>query len=142
MLDDDALNNSELSNEELDKMHSEVLSTVDDMFMAIFGTDDIEEASETDNEEALSKISNDFLERIDDRIDAMINDILNEAAVAYNYTVADLDSKVNTEQTLREYIRDTEMEFGQASADIESMSAEALNNYIKKLDTFWRLGEL
>lgn len=142
MLDDDALNNSELSNEELDKMHSEVFSTVDDMFMAIFGTDDIEEASEADNEEALSKISNDFLERIDDRIDAMINDILNEAAVAYNYTVADLDSKVNTEQTLREYIRDTEMEFGQASADIESMSAEELNNYIKKLDTFWRLDEL
>lgn len=50
----------------------------------------------------------------------------------YNY----VDEFLNTE-TFREYIQNTEKEFGLTPADLENMSDKKLNNYLDFLDDLW-----
>ena len=55
----------------------------------------------------------------------------------FYYTKADLDKPVNKTETLREYIFDTENSFELEHEDVDNMSDEQLNNYVRQLDELW-----
>lgn len=55
----------------------------------------------------------------------------------YNYTHKDLNEMINEDETLLEFIRDSELAFGLDEADLDKMSTEELNMYIIKLDTMY-----
>lgn len=48
-----------------------------------------------------------------------------------------LDVMVNEEETLREFIRNTENEFDLVEEDLESMSDEEFEEYVEFLDDLW-----
>lgn len=50
---------------------------------------------------------------------------------------ANLDKKVNKEETLREFIRDSENEFQISNEDIDNMTDEELEEYVEWLDDLW-----
>ena len=143
--------NNENENFDTEEVLEGVYNIIDDMSMTLFGTDDINEANskldaladnnaeETTAQLNTEAISEDLINRLDGKFNALIDNILGEAATEYNYTHNDLDKKVNSDQTLREYIRDTELEFEREPAAIDEMSDEKLNNYVKQLDALWRL---
>ena len=61
-----------------------------------------------------------------------------------NYTKVQLDipfcglhEGVENKETIREFIRNTEKEFGRDTADLENMSEDELNHYIEFLDYLW-----
>lgn len=74
--------------------------------------------------------------RLDDRIDRSIRDLLHSAQ-QYRYYASDLNKKVNADETLEEYIRCTEDTFGLEHADLLSMSSDALTGYVARLDALW-----
>lgn len=83
--------------------------------------------------------SDDIVASLDNRIDAKINEILKLANESqYSYTMKDLNKSVNSEETLLEYIRDTEHEFNLPLKELESLSNKELNEYVSKLDQLWR----
>ena len=53
------------------------------------------------------------------------------------YTVKDLDKLVNNEETLREYIRNTEKEFSLEQKMLDNISDNELNDYVTHLDLRW-----
>ena len=50
---------------------------------------------------------------------------------------ANLDKKVNEEETLRDFIRNSETEFEFAHVDIDNMPDEELEEYVEWLDDLW-----
>jgi glutaredoxin len=50
---------------------------------------------------------------------------------------ANLDKKVNKEETLREFIRNSEDEFEFANVDIDNVEDEELEKYVEFLDDLW-----
>ena len=78
----------------------------------------------------------DWNQRLDAKIDKAIKEVKQLSEKTW-YTSADLDTKVNSDETLREYIRDTEKEFGKSKADVDNMSNAELNEYISGLDSLW-----
>lgn len=63
-----------------------------------------------------------------------IDEFLNSSS--FGYTLADLNKKVNEEETLLEYIRDSEREFGLPRKELTD---ENINPYIKRLDILWEV---
>ena len=55
----------------------------------------------------------------------------------YSYTHEDLNKKINEDETLLEFIRDSEMTFSLDEVDLDQMTTEELNMYILKLDTMY-----
>lgn len=55
----------------------------------------------------------------------------------YSYTHEDLNKKINEDETLLEFIRDSEMTFSLDEVDLDQMTEEELNMYILKLDTMY-----
>lgn len=55
----------------------------------------------------------------------------------YSYTHEDLNKKINEDETLLEFIRDSEIAFGLDEADLDQMTEEELNMYILKFDTMY-----
>lgn len=53
------------------------------------------------------------------------------------YSVEDLNQRINEEQTLAEFIRDSEETFGLEKRDLSGLSPAELNSYILKLDLIW-----
>lgn len=49
----------------------------------------------------------------------------------------DLIEDATNKETPREFIRNTEKEFGMNQADIDNMSEDELNGYIEHLDDLW-----
>lgn len=82
----------------------------------------------------------DWNKRLDDKIDKSIKELI-QLSGKTAYTITDLDSKVNADETLREYIRNTEKEFMKERADIDNMVDSELNTYINYLDSLWREGK-
>ena len=78
----------------------------------------------------------DIVDRIDSKIDEAIQSVMALNA-EYNYTTDDLDKLINDEETLREYIADTEETFNLPKIQLEQLSTEELNKYIKELDERW-----
>ena len=60
-------------------------------------------------------------------------------------TKEDLDKKINEHegggntQTYREYIKETEKEFGIEPVELEKLSDTDLNDYLKYLDWMWEI---
>lgn len=50
---------------------------------------------------------------------------------------ANLDEKVNSQETLREFIRNSEKEFEFKCIDIDNMSDDELEEYVEWLDDLW-----
>lgn len=78
----------------------------------------------------------DIVDRIDSKIDEAIQSVMALNA-EYSYTTDDLDKLINDEETLREYIADTEETFNLPKIQLEQLSTEELNKYIKELDERW-----
>ncbi len=78
----------------------------------------------------------DWNQRLDDKIDTSIKEML-QLAEKTAYITEDLDKKVNAEETLREYIRDTESTFSLEKKDVDSMTSVELNAYVDYLDSLW-----
>lgn len=55
----------------------------------------------------------------------------------YSYTHEDLNKKINEDETLLEFIRDSEIAFSLDEVDLDKMITEELNMYILKLDTMY-----
>lgn len=55
----------------------------------------------------------------------------------YSYTHEDLNKKINEDETLLEFIRDSEITFSLDEVDLDQMTEEELNMYILKLDTMY-----
>ena len=55
----------------------------------------------------------------------------------YSYTHEDLNKKINEDETLLEFIRDSEIAFSLDEVDLDQMTTEELNMYILKLDTMY-----
>ncbi|XZM32274.1 hypothetical protein ACSXAY_10105 [Clostridium perfringens] len=51
--------------------------------------------------------------------------------------ICDIEESSDNTETLREYIRISEEEYGFEPVDLESMSDEDLNNYIEFLNELW-----
>lgn len=51
--------------------------------------------------------------------------------------ICDLEEGATNTETLREFIKRSEKEFGLEPVDLDSMSEEDLNNYIDYLDKLW-----
>lgn len=84
--------------------------------------------------EALNSI--DIVDKLDTKINDAIENIISTKA-DYNYTLADLDKKINDEETLREYIADSEETFYLPKVSVDDLTNEELNNYVKQLDKRW-----
>lgn len=74
--------------------------------------------------------------RLDKHVCNKIDEYLEKHDPKYNYSLDDLNKKVNDDETLLEYIRDSEKEFG---LEEKKLTDENLNSYIKKLDIFWEV---
>lgn len=85
-----------------------------------------------------SILSIDMNARLDNKIDANINQLI-ENAGSYQYSVADLNKKVNDEETLEEYIRDTEHEFGLEKRELSNLTSQDLTSYVAYLDSLWEV---
>lgn len=85
-----------------------------------------------------SVFSIDMNKRLDDKINDSITQLL-ESVGEYEYSVSDLTEKVNSEETLEEYIWDTENHFGLPRKELTSMSSAELTAYVGYLDTFWEV---
>ena len=55
----------------------------------------------------------------------------------YNYTHEDLNTKVNDDETLLEFIRYSEFLFRLEEADLDQLTDEGLNMYLAKLDLMY-----
>lgn len=55
----------------------------------------------------------------------------------HSYTHEDLNKKINEDETLLEFIRDSEIAFSLDEVDLDQMTTEELNMYILKLDTMY-----
>lgn len=77
----------------------------------------------------------DWNKKLDSKLDDAIKELLIDCE--YQYTKEDLDLKINDEETLREYITDTENSFGLAHKDLCKMSLSELNLYVMELDRRW-----
>lgn len=86
----------------------------------------IKEKSEKFGENLSNKVNNKIEKAVDEGI-----------CFSYTYTHADLTSMVNEEETLEEYIRDSEEEFDLPTCNLLNLSLEELNSYIKRLDSLW-----
>jgi len=53
------------------------------------------------------------------------------------YTSEDMNKQVNENETLLQFIRNTEKEFGMNVANLESMTDNEFNDYINFLDEMW-----
>lgn len=53
------------------------------------------------------------------------------------YTKEDLDKPVNDNETLREYIKNSENELGMDPSEIDTMKDSELNEYIEFIDYLW-----
>lgn len=51
--------------------------------------------------------------------------------------ICDIEKDCDNDQTLREYIRESEEAFGMDCARLDSMTDEELNEYIDFLDYLW-----
>jgi len=51
--------------------------------------------------------------------------------------ICDVEEGATNQETLRQYIRATEVEFCVAERDIDSMNDEELLNYVNYLDELW-----
>lgn len=71
---------------------------------------------------------------INSKIDKFLEDNL---LPNYNYTSEDLHKNVNEEETLIEYIRDSEHNFALSEANVDVMTDLELNKYVMKLDLMW-----
>lgn len=80
--------------------------------------------------------SEQIINKLDDKIDNQINSLL-ALGNGYHYTIADLNKKVNEDETLEEYIRDTEESFSLPKKELTVLSEDELNSYVKKLDSYW-----
>lgn len=89
-----------------------------------------------------SKRINKFADSIGAKISSFINDCCTSAmelATSTNkYTIADLDTKINPDETLREYILDGISEFGLPSVDFAVMTDEELRDLLATVDDCWR----
>ena len=85
-----------------------------------------------------SILSIDMNARLDNKIDTNINQLI-ENAGSYQYSVDDLGKKVNDEETLEEYIRDTECEFNLPKKSLNNLSVQELTNYVAYLDSLWEV---
>lgn len=56
----------------------------------------------------------------------------------YHYSIADLDEKVNEDETLREYLLDSMHEFSISETDLETLSDAQLNLLITQCDALWK----
>ena len=55
----------------------------------------------------------------------------------YSYTHEDLNKQINEDETLIEFIRNSELVFSLDEADLAQMTTEELNMYIAKLDVMY-----
>ena len=82
----------------------------------------------------------DWNNRLDKKLDNAVSSLL-EKTVGYGvadvYTLEDLNKKVNNDETLEEYIRDTEKTFNLERKDLQAMSDKELNSYVQYLDSLW-----
>ena len=76
------------------------------------------------------------IEHFDEKINTAINSLIEQTG-GFRYTKADLTNKVNPEETLLEYIRDTENEFNLPLKNLEVLTDEELTAYVEYLDTKW-----
>lgn len=81
----------------------------------------------------------DWNKLLDDKLNERINELLHPAKE--EFSVEDLDIKINDDETLREYIIDSEKTFLLEHKDLDSMSTEELTEYVNKLDRRW-FGEI
>lgn len=51
--------------------------------------------------------------------------------------ICDVEEHADNTQTFREFIRESEKEFGMAWVELESLSEKELNDYIGFLDYLW-----
>lgn len=82
----------------------------------------------------------DWNTKLDNKIDSAISSLVKIAESTnsqYGYTREDLSKKVNDDETLEEYIRDTEETFNLARKELEALSDFELNEYVKFLDGLW-----
>lgn len=77
----------------------------------------------------------DWNKLLDDKLNEQINALLHP--VKEKFSVKDLDIKINDDETLREYIIDSEKIFLLEHKDLDSMSTEELTEYVNKLDRRW-----
>lgn len=77
----------------------------------------------------------DWNKLLDDRLCERINELLHPAKESFS--TEDLDIKINDDETLREYIIDSEKTFLLTHRDLDSMSSEELTEYINMLDGRW-----
>ena len=71
---------------------------------------------------------------IDEKIEQYIRD---NVLPNLNYTHDDLNKMVNDDETLLEFIRDSEFIFSFDEVDLDQMSDDELNMYIAKLDMMY-----
>lgn len=78
----------------------------------------------------------DIIHRAEKQLDVDIREQLVKA-VKKTFSVSDLDKPVNDEETLREYITDSEDEFSLPHALLDWMTTEELTAYVDRLDEYW-----
>jgi protein associated with RNAse G/E len=79
----------------------------------------------------------DIVRYLDNKLDSAISELLQQRERNY-YTLEDLDKAVNSSgETLREYIRDSEDEFGLSKKDLTKITTKKLNSYVNYLDSLW-----
>ena len=82
----------------------------------------------------------DWNTKLDEKLDSAVSSLIRVAESAdtvYQYKQKDLTQKVNDEETLEEYIRDTESTFNLERKELKELSDVELNDYVKYLDTLW-----
>jgi hypothetical protein len=52
-------------------------------------------------------------------------------------SICEIELGATNKETVREFIRNSEKEFGMQGAELEKMSDEELNNYIEHLSYLW-----
>ena len=81
-------------------------------------------------------------EQANEVLDKYINEKLEEymkqnVLPNYNYTHEDLNTKVNDDETLLEFIRYSEFLFRLEEADLDQLTDEGLNMYVAKIDLMY-----
>lgn len=95
-----------------------------------------EELKRMVNEE-LEQLQVDYIESVDLFVNERPIDIENEEECYNPITVASLDDDVNPDETLREYIRNTEEEFSMRPMELDEMEDQSLKSYVDFLDYLW-----
>ena len=82
-------------------------------------------------------LQQDWNARLDKKIDAEINNLLDKNRTVYS--VEQLDDKVNEEETLREYLEDSFSELQKLMKRLDRLTTEELNSLVAVCDLYWAL---